>query len=134
LLPATVLAADVVVSVAKLKTHHWTGVTLAMKNLFGLVPGSRYGWPKNLLHWNGLDRSVLEIFRTVKPAFGLVDGIVGMEGDGPLAGSPRESGVILALRDLVALDATAARDGNPPRSSAVPGRGRGARARPARVG
>jgi uncharacterized protein (DUF362 family) len=109
LLPATVLAADVVVSVAKLKTHHWTGVTLAMKNLFGLVPGSRYGWPKNLLHWNGLDRSVLEIFRTVKPAFGLVDGIVGMEGDGPLAGSPRESGVILASRDLVALDATAAR-------------------------
>ena len=50
-LPQTVRAADVLISMPKIKTHHWTGVTLAMKNLFGVVPGSIYGWPKNLLHW-----------------------------------------------------------------------------------
>ncbi len=42
--------ADLIVSVPKLKTHHWAGVTLSLKNLFGLVPGCRYGWPKNVLH------------------------------------------------------------------------------------
>lgn len=108
-LPETVRKADLVVSVAKLKTHHWTGVTLSLKNLFGVVPGVRYGWPKNLLHWNGIDRSVLELHQTVRPGFALIDGILGMEGDGPLDGTPREAGRILAGRDLVALDATAAR-------------------------
>ena len=108
-LPASVRRADLVISVAKLKTHHWTGVTLSLKNLFGVVPGSRYGWPKNLLHWNGIDRSVLELHQTVRPGFALIDGILGMEGDGPLDGTPREAGRILAGADLVALDATAAR-------------------------
>lgn len=108
-LPVSLQRADVVISVAKLKTHHWTGVTLSLKNLFGVVPGTRYGWPKNLLHWNGVDRSVLELYRTVRPAFALIDGIAAMEGDGPLNGTPREPGLILAGADLVALDATAAR-------------------------
>jgi uncharacterized protein (DUF362 family) len=45
-LPRTVLTSDFVVSMPKVKTHHWTGVTLSMKNMFGIVPGSRYGWPK----------------------------------------------------------------------------------------
>src|SRR5262252_7382657 len=48
-LPRTVLATDFIVSMPKVKTHHWTGVTLSMKNMFGIVPGSRYGWPKNVL-------------------------------------------------------------------------------------
>ena len=108
-LPNSVQSAEVVISVAKLKTHHWTGVTLSLKNLFGVVPGCRYGYPKNLLHWNGIDRSVLELHQTVRPAFGIIDGILGMEGDGPLDGTPREAGLILAGADLVALDATAAR-------------------------
>src|SRR5439155_14844102 len=50
-LPRTVLASDFIVSMPKVKTHHWTGVTLSMKNMFGVVPGARYGWPKNILHW-----------------------------------------------------------------------------------
>jgi uncharacterized protein (DUF362 family) len=49
-LPGTVLKADFLVSMPKIKTHHWSGVTLGMKNVFGVVPGSRYGWPKNILH------------------------------------------------------------------------------------
>ncbi len=50
-LPRTVLEADFLVSTPKIKTHHWSGVTLSMKNMFGVVPGARYGWPKNILHW-----------------------------------------------------------------------------------
>ena len=42
-LPRTVLGVDFLVSVAKLKTHHWAGVTLSLKNMFGIVPGACYG-------------------------------------------------------------------------------------------
>jgi hypothetical protein len=47
-LPKTVLSSDFIVSMPKIKTHHWAGVTLSMKNMFGIVPGSRYGWPKDI--------------------------------------------------------------------------------------
>ena len=52
--PVTVLDADLIVSVAKMKTHHWAGATLSLKNLFGTLPGICYGWPKNELHWRGI--------------------------------------------------------------------------------
>ena len=55
-LPNSALGADLLVSMAKMKTHHWVGATLSMKNLFGVVPGGVYGWPKNVLHWAGIDR------------------------------------------------------------------------------
>jgi hypothetical protein len=58
-LPRTVLEADFMVSMPKIKTHHWSGVTLSMKNMFGVVPGARYGWPKNILHWKGIQESIL---------------------------------------------------------------------------
>ena len=45
----------------KLKTHHWTGVTCAMKNFFGVMPGIVYGWPKNVLHYAGIENSILDI-------------------------------------------------------------------------
>jgi uncharacterized protein (DUF362 family) len=47
-LPQTVLASDLIVSMPKVKTHHWADVTLSLKNMFGIVPGCRYGWPKNV--------------------------------------------------------------------------------------
>jgi hypothetical protein len=59
--PRTVLAADFIVSMPKVKTHHWAGVTLSLKNMFGVVPGVAYGWPKNILHWKGIGRSILDI-------------------------------------------------------------------------
>src|SRR5579884_344470 len=108
-LPVTVLAADFVVSMPKMKTHHWAGVTLSMKNMFGIVPGSCYGWPKNLLHWAGIERSILDINSTVRPDFAIVDGIVGMEGNGPIQGRPKRAGVLIFGDDPVAVDATAAR-------------------------
>ena len=53
-LPATILDSDFVISMPKLKTHHWAGMTCSMKNLFGTVPGAVYGWPKNILHAHGI--------------------------------------------------------------------------------
>jgi uncharacterized protein (DUF362 family) len=108
-LPAVLNEIDWVVSIAKLKTHHWAGVTLTMKNLFGLMPGSYYGWPKNVLHYAGLQESILDIVATVRPHLGIVDGIVGMEGDGPILGEPKSAGVLLFGTNLPAVDATAVR-------------------------
>lgn len=108
-LPKTILDADLVISMPKLKTHKWTGVTLSLKNLFGVVPGVRYGWPKNLLHWRGIDNSILDIALAVRPSFAIVDGIEGMEGDGPIYGDTVQSGVLIMGDNLTAVDATAAR-------------------------
>ena len=109
-LPETLYSADVLVSMPKLKTHHWAGVTLSLKNMFGVVPGVVYGWPKNILHWQGIHQSILDINSSLPlPQFAIVDGIVGMEGNGPLQGQAKNSGVLIFGDDLVAVDATAAR-------------------------
>ena len=108
-LPKTLLNADLVVSVAKMKTHHWAGATLSMKNFFGVVPGAIYGWPKNLLHYQGIDRSIVELNRIVRNSFAIVDGIVAMEGNGPIQGTPVAAGVVVMGRDVAAVDATCAR-------------------------
>jgi uncharacterized protein (DUF362 family) len=108
-LPKTVLEADFLVSLPKLKTHHWVGATLSLKNMFGIVPGCCYGWPKNILHWAGITRSILDINSTVRPDFAIVDGIVGMEGNGPIQGTAKASGVLILGEDPVAVDSTAAR-------------------------
>ena len=109
-LPETLFNADLLVSMPKLKTHHWAGVTLSMKNMFGVVPGAIYGWPKNALHWAGIVGSIVDINSSLPlPRFAIVDGIVGMEGDGPLQGQRKNSGVLVLGDDLVAVDATAAR-------------------------
>jgi uncharacterized protein (DUF362 family) len=108
-LPLTLQRADWVVSVAKMKTHHWAGVTLSMKNLFGVLPGTLYGWPKNVLHRAGIHRCVADLHATVQPDFAIIDGIVGMEGDGPIMGTPKTAGVLLMGRNLPSVDATAAR-------------------------
>ena len=108
-LPKTVLRANFVVSMPKLKTHHWAGVTLSLKNMFGIVPGNCYGWPKNALHWAAITRSILDINGTVRPDFAIVDGIVGMEGNGPIQGTAKPCGVLVVGDDPVAVDATCAR-------------------------
>ncbi|HZR66131.1 MAG TPA: DUF362 domain-containing protein [Terriglobales bacterium] len=108
-LPRTVLQADFLVSMPKIKTHHWSGVTLAMKNMFGIVPGARYGWPKNVLHWKGIQESILDLCATVPIHFVIADGIIAMEGNGPLNGTPRPLGNIVLANDPVAADATCAR-------------------------
>ena len=108
-LSRTVATADVVISLPKLKTHHWAAATLSLKNLFGTLPGICYGWPKNELHWRGIDNSIVDIALTRTPDLAIVDGIVGMEGDGPLNGTPKPMGVLVMGSDLVAVDATCCR-------------------------
>ena len=108
-LPETILNADLVVSMPKMKTHHWAGVTLSLKNLFGVIPSVHYGWPKNVLHWNGINESIVDIATTVKPGFTIIDGIEGMEGNGPLHGETVNSQVVVMSDNLAAADATAAR-------------------------
>ena len=108
-LPHTVLDCDLLVSVAKMKTHHWAGATLSMKNLFGLVPGGVYGWPKNVLHWAGIPESIVDLHHLFPRQFAIVDGIVGMEGNGPIQGTPKRAGVLVAGRDPAAVDATCCR-------------------------
>ena len=103
------LSHDFVVSMPKVKTHHWSGVTLSMKNMFGVVPGTKYGWPKNILHWSGIQQSILDICATVPIHFVIADGIVAMEGNGPLAGTSRPLHSIVLSDDPVAADATCAR-------------------------
>ena len=107
--PRSVLESDFVVSMPKVKTHHWAGVTLSLKNMFGIVPGMKYGWPKNLLHWHGIHESILDICATVPIHFVIADGITAMEGNGPLQGTARDLGKIVLADDPVAADATCAR-------------------------
>ncbi|HTI52365.1 MAG TPA: DUF362 domain-containing protein, partial [Planctomycetaceae bacterium] len=66
-LPQSLRRADFIVSLPKMKTHHWAGVTLSMKNLFGVMPGLCYGWPKNVLHHAGIGQSILDINAAVSP-------------------------------------------------------------------
>src|SRR5712692_10406520 len=108
-LPRTILESDFVVSMPKVKAHHWSGVTLSMKNMFGVVPGTKYGWPKNILHWKGIQESILDICATVPVHFVIADAIVEMEGNGPLNGHPRSLKRIVLADDPVAADATCAR-------------------------
>jgi uncharacterized protein (DUF362 family) len=107
--PKTILGADLVVSMPKLKTHHWVGVTLSLKNMFGTVPSVIYGWPKNVLHWRGIESSIVDINTALKPGFAIIDGIEGMEGNGPLAGDTIKSNVIIMGTNPTAVDATATR-------------------------
>lgn len=108
-LPRTLRRFDLLVSLPKMKTHHWAGVTLSMKNLFGLLPGIVYGWPKNVLHAKGISQSIVDIAGTVRPGLAIVDGIVGMEGDGPIMGRPKPAGLVVMGRNVAAVDATCAR-------------------------
>lgn len=108
-LPKTILEADALVSVPKMKTHHWVGLTASMKNLFGVVPGRKYGYPKNFLHIKGIPNCILDLNRMIKPQLALVDGIVAMQGDGPINGTGIEAKLMVIGTDLAAVDATCAR-------------------------
>jgi uncharacterized protein (DUF362 family) len=108
-IPKIVFEKDIIVSMAKMKTHHWAGATLAMKNIFGILPGLYYGWPKNVLHFAGIHESIVDINTSIKTDLAIVDGVVGMEGDGPIMGEPVESNVMVFGRNLASVDATSAR-------------------------
>ena len=100
---------DWIVSLPKMKIYHWAGATLSMKNLFGVMPGIVYGWPKTVLHLQGIENSIVDIYAALRPHLAIVDGVVGMEGDGPIMGTAQQAGVIVVGRNFPAVDATCAR-------------------------
>jgi uncharacterized protein (DUF362 family) len=107
--PRSVVEADLIVSMPKLKTHHWVGFTAALKNLYGVIPGIKYGWPKNVLHHAGIPQTVFDINASLPKTVAIVDGITCMEGDGPILGSPKEMGLVIVGTSPTAVDATIAR-------------------------
>jgi uncharacterized protein (DUF362 family) len=107
--PRQVLEADLVVSLPKLKTHHWAGFTASMKNLYGALPGIVYGWPKNPLHHAGIPETIVDIVASAPRTIAIVDAILCMEGDGPIMGTPKTLGVVGIGLNPTAVDATLAR-------------------------
>ena len=108
-IPKTILEAGALISTPKMKTHHWIGVTCSMKNLLGCIPGKKYGWPKNSVHRYGIKGTTIDLTHLLKPTLALVDGIVAMEGDGPINGTAKQCGVMVLGEDLAAVDSTCAR-------------------------
>ncbi len=99
---------DVLVSLPKLKTHALTKYTGAVKNFFGVIPGSGKATIHKLAPTEeSLSQAVVDIYSALKPKLAVMDGITGMEGDGATNGTPIASNVILASFDCVALDAVA---------------------------
>jgi uncharacterized protein (DUF362 family) len=109
LFPCEVANADLIVSMPKLKTHHWVGLTASMKNLYGTLPGLIYGWPKNVLHHAGIPETVIDINASLPPSIAIVDAILCMEGDGPILGTPKPMGLVAVGPNLAAVDATLGR-------------------------
>ncbi|MBL7068413.1 MAG: DUF362 domain-containing protein [Candidatus Omnitrophica bacterium] len=97
---------DLVINLPKLKTHSLAMLTGAIKNTFGFVPGlSKVQCHKKAPHINEFSKILADIFSITKPGLSIMDGIIGMDGDGPAAGRAREFGLILASPDAASLDA-----------------------------
>lgn len=100
-----VLEADYIINIAKLKTHNITGISFGIKNLFGCVPDiqkpvfhARYPRQKDF------NNMFVELAMTVAPSLTVVDGIVAMEGNGPVAGKKRQLGMLFAAKDVFSQD------------------------------
>ncbi|MCX6709872.1 MAG: DUF362 domain-containing protein [Candidatus Woesearchaeota archaeon] len=103
--PKSVLDAEIIINLPKLKTHALTKFTGAVKNIYGTIPGAT----KSLYHMKApAEREFCElltdIYENVKPEFTIMDGITGMEGAGPSTGTPKKTGLIIAGKDGVAVD------------------------------
>ncbi len=106
-----VLEADTIINLPKLKTHSFTYLTLAVKNIFGCIPGPRKAqWHVKTAQQGStyFARMLLDLCTLIKPALSIVDGIVAMEGKGPGFGDPKDLGLIVAGTDAVAVDAVIA--------------------------
>ncbi len=94
-----------IINAAKLKTHSATGVSLGMKNMFGLLPEKM----KFKYHLKNINKVVVDINAVLKPKFTIIDGFYALEGPGPTSGKPVKMDLLVAGRDVVAVDATACR-------------------------
>ena len=100
---------DVIINLPKLKTHNLSGLTLGVKNLFGLIPGTvKVGYHSKLQPQQRFFEGLVDIYTYAHPALNLIDAVIGMEGNGPSGGEPRQIGAILASADALALDVACA--------------------------
>lgn len=94
---------DLWVSVPVMKTHILTTVTLGLKNTKGVLPAKS----KRKMHFIGLDQAIADLYTAVKPDLVVLDATLCMEGSGPVNGTPKEVGLVLASRDPLPLDVVA---------------------------
>jgi uncharacterized protein (DUF362 family)/ferredoxin len=101
-----ILEVDVIINLPKWKTHGNTLLTLGVKNLFGCIPGPRKAlWHLRAGENRRLFAQVLvDLYQVVKPSLTVLDGIVGMEGNGPNSGHPIPLGLILASNEALSID------------------------------
>jgi uncharacterized protein (DUF362 family)/Pyruvate/2-oxoacid:ferredoxin oxidoreductase delta subunit len=101
-----VLEADVIINLPKLKTHQLTSFTGAIKNMFGIVPGfNKTRFHAAAPHPRDLAELLVDVYESARPQLTIMDGVTGMEGNGPSNGRPRQLGLIIVSEDGVALDA-----------------------------
>ncbi len=104
MIPKTMLEADYVLNLAKMKTCAHTTVTLGIKNLYGCFKEAK----KSRLH-KKLDEVLPYLAKTIKTDMTVVDGLTCMEGNGPVVGNPRRMGVLIAGSDVVSVDSLCCR-------------------------
>lgn len=107
--PQLLLGNDVVfISAAKLKTHHHTHATLSTKNLIGLAPIEKYREPEDewrwVMHHRGINQVIVDLNLLRPVDFAVVDGVWGMEGNGPVMGDPVRMDMVIAGLNPVAVD------------------------------
>ncbi|MDD1732082.1 MAG: hypothetical protein CG440_453 [Methanosaeta sp. NSM2] len=97
------IEADVIISVPTMKTHLLTGVTLAMKNMYGTFPDI----DKAKFHKKGIEETILEVNTAFTPNLVIIDGSVGGEAIGPLSATPVNFQTIIASSNVVTADSIA---------------------------
>ncbi|RCW49203.1 MULTISPECIES: DUF362 domain-containing protein [unclassified Halanaerobium] len=103
-----VLNADFIINLPKLKTHGLTMYTGAVKNLFGCIPGVlKAEYHLKMPNVDDFSRMLNDLALLVKPGLTIMDGIIGMEGDGPSSGEPRNFKYLLASESPFYLDRVA---------------------------
>ncbi len=103
-----VYEANAVFNLCKMKTHGFTMMTGAVKNIFGVIPGLlKPGYHAKLRDPKRFAAMLLDLSQYISPRLSIMDAIVAMEGDGPGAGDPRPVGLLIGSRNPLALDVVA---------------------------
>lgn len=101
--PRTILKADVLINVPKMKTHHISTVSLGLKNMMGIIPGH-----KGIYHPN-LAEAIADILSIRQPTLNILDGLVAFESHGAFRGKAKIMNLLMASTDVVSLDTVACR-------------------------
>jgi uncharacterized protein (DUF362 family) len=119
ILSEEVLKAEVLINLAKMKTHTLTGLSLCMKNLMGCILGGGR-WDGNEYHWKdfsdrqkihtlGCHKAIVDLNTLIHPTLNIIDGFIAQEGKSPFGGEPVDMKTFVVGEDIVAVDATGAR-------------------------